>query len=169
MGRGKPFKRSLKRLVEAGVVPKPVWMDIVEATRPPFQPVSVTKARSITYPEDNLRQTYLRRNPEARSFPVNLKARSVPDRHIADRFVSIQTELMKNQHLDEDEAYRSAERILKDEAVRMEDILRSKASLSLIDPSLSDETERLYLASVKDSQRDKALHGALMTESHGKD
>lgn len=164
MGRGKPFKTSLTKLVQAGVIPRPIWLDVVEATRPPFQPVKATKSPPIYYPEDRLRATYLRKNPEARRIPVNLYADSIPDRHISDRFVSIQMRLMDENNLSEEDAYKRAEEIVHKSNVDTDTLVSDDVTGPLEDPSIFDETSRLYLASVKDSQRDRKLYEALSSD-----
>lgn len=164
MGRGKPFSQSLNSLVSAGVVQRPVWMNSVESTRPPFEPIVSTKPGRIEYPEDRLRNIFLQRNPNARRIPVNLRATSVPERHIADKFVSIQMQIMDEDKLSEEEAYNAANRILNhpnSEADHAEDDLYGPLS----NPAITNESARLYLASVKDSQRDKALHRALVKQA----
>lgn len=164
MGRGKPFKQSFTKLVEAGVVPRPIWLDIVEATRPPFEPVTATKSRSIHYPEDRLRATYLQRNPEARRIPVNLLADSVTDRHVSDRFVAFQMRLMNEKNLSEEEAYKLAEETIQKRKTDGEALLADNFSGPLRDSSIADETSRLYLASVRDSERDQKIYEALNTD-----
>lgn len=164
MGRGKPFKQPLTKLINAGVVPRPIWLDVVEATRPPFEPVSVTKSRIIRYPEDRLRATYLQRNPEARRIPVNLLAGSIADRHVSDRFVTVQMRLMKEKNLSEEEAYKSAEEIIRKKKADADVLLADKLSGPLGDSSIADETSRLYLASVKDSERDRKIYESLTTD-----
>lgn len=157
MPRGKPFKTSLSRLVAAGVVRKPIWMDVVEATRPPFEPVAVTKVPKITYPEDRLRSVYLTRNPAARRLPVNLNARTIPERHVADKFVTIQMRLMKEQSLSEDDAYNAAEKLIEDEKRAQQLFFENILEGPLTDMSIQDQTARLYMASVNDSRRDQTI------------
>lgn len=165
MGRGKPFPRSLSRLVNAGVVPKPVWMPIVQSTRPPFVPVSLVKSQKIEYPEDRLRSIYLRRNPSARHFPVNLKAKNISDRHISDRFVSKQMKLMQDEGLSEEDAYKVVSKVMNEEEARIITDHLADFRGTLTNRSVKSEVTRLYLASVKDSRRDQALHKALMEQA----
>lgn len=164
MGRGKPFKQPLTKLIEAGVVPRPVWLDIVEATRPPFEPVRSTKSREIRYPEDRLRATYLQRNPEARRIPVNLLAESITDRHVSDRFVAFQMRLMNERKLSEEEAYKLAEEAMQKKKTDADALVVDSLSGPLEDCSIDDATSRLYFASVKDSQRDQKLYQALNSD-----
>lgn len=162
MVRGKPFKKDIKSLIKAGIMPKPIWMDIVEATRPPFKPIERTKTPKIVYPEDKLRITYLQRNPEVRRTPVNLKAKTIEERHIADRFVSIQSRFMQEQNMSEEEAYQAAmESINIRHYDSTEDDLYGPLSTSLND----SEAVRLYKASVADSERDKKLRKDFIEQS----
>ena len=166
MGRGKPFKRSLDQLINAGIARKPIWYDIVNATKPPFQPVSRTSVAEITYPEDRLRNIYLQRNLGARRMPVNLKAERVSDRHISDRFVALQMQLMSERGMSEDSAYAEAERVLA-EQMSEKQLELSDTDGVLDDPTIQDESARLYLASIKDARRDQAMHQALLNQSDG--
>ncbi|KAI0558987.1 Mitochondrial ribosomal protein S23 [Gracilaria domingensis] len=165
MGRGKPFVKSMKKLVDAGVVAKPIWMDIVQATRPPFVPVAATKVPEIIYPEDRLRSIYLQRNPQARRMPVNLKAKSVTDRHIADRFVSLQVQFMEEQGMSEEKSYEEADRVLAKYKDEMAEALDDQdMDGSLVNQSIRDAGARAFMASVKDSKRDQKLHQELVEQ-----
>ncbi len=153
----------------AGEGTRPNWMSAVEMTPPQFEPVSRTRPPRITFPEDKLRETFLRRNPRARRMPVNLTAASIPERHIADRFVALQMRLMNEESLTEDDAYQAADRVICSEII--EASRRSGAEdacSSLVDPSVEDEEAQLYLASMRDSRRDKVLHWAFVKEKKGK-
>lgn len=161
MARGKPFKQSIDRLVKAGVVPKPLWLDVVEATRPPFNPVSQTKSKAIVYPEDRLRSIYLRNNPDARRIPVNLKAKTPAERHVSDRFVAKQMKLMEDQKLSERDAYKEAEEAFQVRDDVVQKLPTDDMASPLSDPSVEDEAGRLYLASVRDSERDQKLFEAI--------
>lgn len=165
MVRGKPFYTSVDRLVKAGVMRKPVWSDIVDATRPPFEPVTTIRTKAIRYPEDRLRNKYFRRNPETRRIPVNLKARSIVDRHIADRFVTIQMGLMRERNISEEEAYSIAKDMVNLNTVDTKADRGSDFYGPLSDPTIENETARLYLASVKDSERDKQLYDTICNQS----
>ncbi|CAN8061317.1 unnamed protein product [Agarophyton chilense] len=155
----------MKRLVEAGVAAKPIWMDIVEATRPPFAPVVITKVPEIIYPEDRLRSIYLQRNPQARRVPLNLKAKSIPDRHLADRFVTLQMQYMEEQGLSEEKAYEEADRVLVEYKRKMDQALEDQEmDGSLLNPDFTDSATRAYMASVTDSKRDQRLHQALLEQ-----
>lgn len=164
MARGKPFRTNINHLIKAGVVRKPVWADIVEATRPPFEPVRATKTERVTYPEDRLRAKYLERNPEVRRIPVNLKARTLEERHIADRFISIQLRLIQEKNMTEEDAYTTAHDIIN---LRTDDANMSADDLSspLSNSSIQNESARLYLASVRDSERDKKLREIFLEQS----
>lgn len=169
MGRGKPFKRSLEQLVKAGIAQKPIWFDIVKATKPPFEPVYRTKVPAISYPEDRLRNIYLQRNPNSRRIPINMKAHRISDRHIADRFVSIQTDFISERGMSEDDAYAEAERVLSGDLLFNDPKQTDILSGTLSDQDVQDETARLYLASVKDAQRDQAMHQALKNQAQGEE
>lgn len=162
MGRAKPFVKSLNNLVAAGVVPKPVWLDIVDATRPPFLPIASKRVRELVYPEDRLRSVFLLRNPETRRIPVNLHAESIADRHISDRFVSLQTKLIQEQGLSEDKAYDETSRILSEYKREMEEQSEEQDIAGpLSNPSIKDEASRAFMASYMDSRRDQKIHQAL--------
>lgn len=164
MVRGKPFKKDIKSLIKAGIMPKPIWMDIVEATRPPFKPIERTKTPKIIYPEDKLRITYLQRNPEVRRIPVNLKAPTIEERHIADRFVSMQMRFMQEQNMSEDDAYQATM-----ESINIRHFDSSTAEDDLYGPltssSSDNEAVRLYNASVADSERDIKLRKDFIEQS----
>lgn len=163
MGRGKPFVQSVNRLIAAGVVPRPAWLNTVESTRPVFQSIRATKPPKIEYPEDRLRSIFLQRNPNARRTPVNLKAQSVAERHIADKFVAIQMKFMEENDMAEEEAYNAADRVLNvDNAEVGQD---EELYGPLANQAVQDEAARLYLASVKDSQRDQKQLHALLKQS----
>lgn len=153
----------MKRLVSAGVIRKPAWMDIVEATRPVFSPVTVTKAPEIMYPEDRLRSIFLQRNPDAHRMPINLKAKSKEERHISDRFVALQMKFMDEQGLSENKAYEEADRVLAEQKEQMNRILDEYDTTgSLVNPFIEDEAARAFMASLADSKRDQKLHEALI-------
>lgn len=163
MGRGKPFSQSLNRLVSAGAVRRPAWMSSVEATRPTFQPIVNTRPPRIQYPEDRLRNIYLSRNPSARRIPVNLKAKSISARHIADKFVSLQMDYMNEKGMSEEEAYNAADRELHVPHESTEPMENLTGPLQ--NSAVADEVTRLYLASVRDSQRDQRLFSALVKQA----
>lgn len=165
MVRGKPFKRDLNRLVKAGVIPKPIWMDIVSATRPAFEPVRSTQTKKIVYPEDRLRSKYLLRNPEARRVPVNLKAKRIEDRHISDRFVHTQLRLMREKNISEDMAYKEALDIINLKTIDHSEVLDSDLTGPLTNANVSDKTAQVYLASVRDANRDKKLFEELHSQT----
>lgn len=155
----------MKRLVSAGVIPKPVWMEIVEATRPVFSPVTVTSVPEIIYPEDRLRSIFLRRNPDAQRIPINLKAKTKEDRHISDRFVSLQMRFMEEQGLSENKAYEEADRVFAEQKEEMNRVLDEYDTIgSLVNPSIEDEAARAFMASLMDSKRDQKLHQALVEQ-----
>lgn len=160
MGRGKPFVQSVNRLISAGVIPRPAWQRTLESTRPVFEAIQVTKPPKIAYPEDRLRSTFLERNPDARRIPVNLKAKTIPERHVADKFVAMQTKFMQENGMPEEEAYNAADRVLNVETAQVGE--NGDLYGPLVNQAVQDETARLYLASLKDSQRDqKQLRGLL--------
>lgn len=165
MGRGKPFKTSITRLVNAGVIPRPMWYNVVEATRPPFEPVTVTKSSLIHYPEDDLRSKYMENNPEMRRIPINLKANSIPERHIADRFTSLQMKLMDEKKLSEEDAYKVADEMISNRQVDFDALCGDDLSGPLGDVTVENDSARVYLASVKDSQRDKRLLKAISDDT----
>lgn len=171
MGRGKPFARPAAQLARSGARAKgrPAWVSAVAMTPPQFEPVVRTRPPRIVFPEDALRATFLRRNPHARRLPVNLNATSIPERHIADRFVGLQMQLMREERMSEEEAYESADRIICSEVIESQRKGGSADAYgSLVDASVDDEEARLYLASLRDSERDKALHSAFVKEKKGK-
>lgn len=163
MARGKPFSQSLSRLVSAGVMRRPSWMSSVEATRPKFQPIVNTRPPRIHYPEDRLRNIYLSRNPDARRIPVNLKAKSIPERHIADKFVAVQMRYMNEKGMSEEEAYNAADRELHMQHESKERVENLYGPLQ--DSAVANEVAKLYLASVRDSKRDQELFHALVKQA----
>lgn len=164
MGRGKPFARSIKNLVDAGVMPRPIWLSTVEATKPKFQPRYVKKVPSIFYPEDRLRSIFLIRNPNARRIPVNLHAEKVDDRHVADRFVSLQLKFMQQDGLSERDAYDVAQNLISQIPKQSQDYDPALHG-PLADESIQNEASKLFLASLKDSQRDQIIHKAYVKQS----
>ena len=157
MGRGKPFYQSVSHLARKGVIPRAPWMSAVEANPPQFEPVVRTRPPCLVYPEDRLREKFLQRNPAARRVPVDLKARTIPERHIADRFVSMQMRFMEEDNLAEEEAYEAADRMLCSEIVASQSSNADFFS-SLIDRNVTDDQDKLYVASLRDSQRDQKLY-----------
>lgn len=158
MGRGKPFVQSLRRLGPSGLGRQAPWQAAVAAATPEFEAVRVTKPGRITYPEDRLRSIYLQRHAGARRVAVDLKAKTVAERHVADRFVGWQMRLMEDG-MSEEEAYSAVERRMKKE--------RGEAAGvegPLVDADLEDDGARLYLASVGDSRRDRELYRALVEQ-----
>lgn len=138
-------------------------MSSVEATRPTFEPVVNTRPPRIEYPEDRLRNIYLSRNPEARRIPVDLKAKSIPERHIADKFVSVQMHYMNEMSMSEEEAYNAADRELH--LPQVSEGHAENLHGPLQNSAVTDEVARLYLASVRDSQRDQKLFRALVKQA----
>lgn len=165
MGRGKPFPRSLKRLVDADVIKKPAWMDVVEATRPPFRPVYVTKAPPIEYPEDRSRSVFLEKNRFARRIPINMKADAIADRHLADRFVEAQTKLMNQDGVSESDAYEATMQIMKSGLLENHHNEMEGIYGSLSNGDVMNEAARLYLASLSDSRRDRSMYQALKKQA----
>lgn len=163
MGRGKPFTQSVNRLINAGVVPRPIWLTTVENTRPVFEPIRETKSRKIEYPEDRLRQIFMDRNPDARRRPIDLKARSIPERHLADKFVAIQRRFMEENDMAEEEAYNSAYRVINVDAIQ--DGEKEEVYGPLVNQAVQDEAARLYVASVRDSMRDQKHFRALLKQT----
>ena len=100
-------------LVKGGVIPRPLWFDAMLA-HPPPPPLRLPKPHKITFAEDDLRRTWLRRNPAATMRP---KALFVEDDalppgardHPADAFAARQMELMERGYPRE-EAYRKVQR-----------------------------------------------------------
>lgn len=134
------------------------------ATPPQFEPVRVTKPPRLVYPEDRLREVYLSRNPSSRRLPVDMGARTVSERHVADRFVALQMQLMEEHGVSEDVAYLKAERIMAAETSKLLDVAKDDMSAPLINESIKDPRTRLYLASFCDSQRDARLREVLVNQ-----
>lgn len=171
MGRGKPFVQPATRLLRRSGRDgrQPSWMAAVNMTPPQFEPVTKTKPTRITYPEDAFRETFLKRNPHARRIPVNLMASAIPERHIADRFVMLQMRIMRDDKLSEEKAYEKADRIICSEIIEATRGSQEEGDFStLIDPTIEDKQARLYIASLRDCQRDKMLHRAFVKEKKGK-
>ena len=112
--RGRKVRMKLMermgRLVKGGVVPRPVWYDAALAHPPPLK-LRGEKPEELTFPSDELRRTWLRRNPAATMHPKALfledESLTAADReHPADVFVDRQEALMKAGMAEED-AYRA--------------------------------------------------------------
>jgi hypothetical protein len=166
MGRGLPFTRSLARLVRGGVASRPPWLSAVEAVPPHFAPVEKIVPTRIVFPEDRLREKFLRRNPDARRAPINLKARFRSEAHVADRFAAIQLRAMRERGLDEDDAYKYAQDAISGDVKRAFE-LAADIDTRVLNAADSDDTAKLYLASLKESQGDQTLHEMLLTEQRG--
>ncbi len=136
-------------------------------TPPQFEPVTCTRPPKLSYPEDELRTKFLQRNPAARRIPLNLNAERMEDRHIADRFVGLQLRLMESEGLSEEDAYEKTNRIISSEVVHEVDKDLAEYG-SIIDPNIDDVQTQLYLASLRDSQRDSRLYHAFVKERKGK-
>lgn len=163
MGRGKPFVQPVTRAIRSGArKTQPTWMAAVNLTPPQFESVVNTRPPRIVYAEDGLRETFLKRNPNARRIPVDLNAASITQRHISDRFVALQMRIMRDEKLNVDDAYEKADRIFTSE------ILQSTSGDvgSLIDESVQSQEAKLYLASKRDAQRDKLLYQAFKMENN---
>jgi len=102
----------VERLVRGNVIPKPVWYDVALAHPPPLK-FKEPKPRKLTFPEDELRRTWLRRNPGTAS--MHPKALFIEDdllpssyrQYPGDVFVDRQMELMRGGAT-KDEAYLAA-------------------------------------------------------------
>lgn len=115
----------VERLVQGGIIPKPVWLDAARAHPPPLHhkwsdPVKPT--RFEWREEDRLRRTWQRRNPAASMHPkvLFLDETQLPPgtktEHPADEFVRKQLKLMRVQGLSEEEAYRRVAQAAQEEA-----------------------------------------------------
>ena len=109
-------KRSLMErvgmLVKGNVVPRPIWYDVALCHPPPSK-IRLKKPKPLSFPEDELRRTWLRRNPAATMHPKALfledDAVPLPYRtHPADTFVDRQMELIQTG-MGEEEAYKATE------------------------------------------------------------
>lgn len=158
MARGRPFQRSLARLVRGGVASRPAWLATVEKVPPHFAAVEYRRPPRLDYPEDRLRLAYLRANPEARRQPIDLKARRRADAHRADAFVAVQLRAMQEQGLNEAAAFDFAqEATLKTEerGGRQIDALQSAMQSDGTDPR--SKAAELFLASLDDAEADREL------------
>jgi hypothetical protein len=163
MGRGRPFPRSLARLVRGGVKSRPPWLAAIEAVPPHFTPAERFVPPRLVFPEDRLREEFLQKNPDARRLPINLKARSRMEAHIADRFVAIQMRAIRERGLDKEGAYEYAQTAISEVAQKSSQLAADIESNTL-SPSEGDETARLYSASLKESLADQELHEKLLNE-----
>jgi hypothetical protein len=154
MVRGRPFPRSLARLVRGGVASRPPWLATVEKVPPHFAPVVVRRPPRLSYPEDRLREIYLRANPDVRRHPIDLKARSRAVAHTADRFVAVQMRAMREQGLTEGAAYAHAQQVLRESEARSKEQVATLQDALLSDSSAKDQAAKLFLASLKDSKAD---------------
>ena len=142
-------------------------MAAVQMTPPQFEPVTRTRPPKIKYPEEALRTEFLRRNPAARRIPLNLNTETIEERHIADRFVGLQRRLIESEGLNEEDAYDKTSRIISAEVAHQFDRDLTEYA-SIIDPSVTDVQTQLYLASMRDSERDTRLYRAYVKEQKGK-
>lgn len=76
--------------------------------------------------------------------------------------------IMNEQSMSEEDAYKAADRILYSENVEASRTQDAGEFASLVDPSIENDEARLYVASLRDSQRDKALFKALVKEVKAK-
>jgi hypothetical protein len=161
MGRGRPFQRSLARLVRGGVASRPPWLATVEKVPPHFAAVEYRKPPRLLYPEDRLRDAYLRACPEARRHPLDLKARRRADAHIADAFVAVQLRAMREQGLSEGEAFEFARGAVA------ENVERGGRQAKVLEFSMGQEADeggdarskaaQVFLASLEDAKKDREL------------
>merc|ERR1740117_48401 len=108
--RGRKIQMCLmertERLIKGGIMARPVWYDAALAHPPP--PQFHSKApKELTFPLEELRRTWLRRNPAASMTPkpLFLEEKGLASSHPGDLFVERQRELMQNG-MDEEAAYR---------------------------------------------------------------
>lgn len=166
MVRGRPFQRSLARLVRGGVISRPAWLATVEKVPPHFAAVESRKPPRLVYPEDRMRHAFLRKNPEARRDPIDLKARRRADAHTADAFVALQMRAMRERGLSEAEAYDYARDEFKDSQARGKrrvSALHEAFRSDVADPR--DRAKNVYIASLHDAEADKKILEALREES----
>lgn len=168
MVRGRPFPRSVARLVQGGVAERPAWLATLEKVPPHFSPVTVRQPPRLVYPEDRLRERFLRENPEAKRAPLNLKARTKAEAHVADRFVAIQMRAMREQGLSEDSAREHAERTLQEATARAVDLVKEVGVLAgEAEGSEKASSQRLFVASLEDAKTDKEMLEKLAYEREG--
>ena len=117
-----PLLPRVERLVNAGVVPRPPWLDVAIAHPPRSEDKMIDgkkPARLEWREEDLLRRTWQRRNPEAATLHAKvlfLDEAMLPagtkTQHPADEFVRRQMALMR-RGLSEEEAYRRVQQHLE--------------------------------------------------------
>ena len=116
MRSGRVVRRHLLQrvgsLVKGGVIPRPLWFDAMLA-HPPPPPLRLPKPHKITFAEDDLRRTWLRRNRRRRCGRRRSSSRTTRCRHArdhpADAFAARRMELMERGYPRE-EAYRKVQR-----------------------------------------------------------
>lgn len=167
MARGRPFPRSVSRLVRGEVASRPQWLATVERVPPHFAPVLSRQPPALVYEEDRLRSQYLRANPDVRKHPLNLNASSKAEAHTADRFVSIQLRAMREQGLDESAAYSFAETVLLQTEARTMDKVKHIQTALTSDLTPKERAAQIFLASLKDSQVDKEMKDAMASDAKG--
>jgi hypothetical protein len=96
-------------LLRGKLIPRPLWYDAALAHPPGLRINPINKPQAITFPEDELRHEWIRRNPAATMVPKSLflEEESVPPElrtHPGDTFTERQMELIE-QGVDPDEAY----------------------------------------------------------------
>lgn len=162
MVRGRPFQRSLARLVRGGVASRPAWLATLEKVPPHFAAVDSRKPPRLVYPEDRLRHVFLRDNPEVRRHPIDLKARRRADAHTADAFVALQLRAMREQGLSEAEARDVANDSLTDSqarGTRRAAALHEALQTDVVDPR--ERAKRVFVASLDDAESDMKILEAL--------
>eukprot|EP00316_Scyphosphaera_apsteinii_P005979 CAMPEP_0119338930 /NCGR_PEP_ID=MMETSP1333-20130426/97225_1 /TAXON_ID=418940 /ORGANISM="Scyphosphaera apsteinii, Strain RCC1455" /LENGTH=278 /DNA_ID=CAMNT_0007350351 /DNA_START=10 /DNA_END=846 /DNA_ORIENTATION=+ len=141
----------VERLVRGGAIPRPLWYDIALAHPPPMK-FKAKKKNQLTFPEDELRRAWLRRNPQASMHPKTLflEQDSLPAdyrQHPADVFVEQQVKLMKRGQ-SEEQAYRNVQELEK-QAARIRAIETETAKQQAIALGAQPATDQATTAAVR--------------------
>jgi len=133
-----------QKLVEAGVIEKPQWLDAI-LKHPPPHISNGRRPPRITFPEDRLIQSYMARHPETQKTPIDLRSsQPAPARAFAVR----QLQLMKGG-MSQEASRRQVERETT-----------AAAPPQLPKGSASDPPEGSHLAAVQQAE-ETALQSAM--------
>mmetsp|Transcript_46554 Transcript_46554/g.101141 ORF Transcript_46554/g.101141 Transcript_46554/m.101141 type:complete len:270 (-) Transcript_46554:345-1154(-) len=154
-----PLLPRVQKLVEGKVIPPPVWYEAALAHPPPLS-YKVGKSKELRFPEDDLREKFMRRNPSTTMQPKVLFVddEEIPAayrNHPADVFVEQQVERMKAGE-SEEEAYRSVlrEQQKQERVLSMEtEAARQQALAMGATPAAGDGTHKKKSAQTMMQQR----------------
>lgn len=68
--------------------------------------------------------------------------------------------------MSEDSAYTAAEELINLRTLKESDLLENELSAPLTNSAIQDKAAQLYIASVRDSNRDKKLHNEIQNQTN---